>query len=175
MSESQWDSYTPGSDEEPPRPSDKINDALVEFTGCIGSALPDICSYGLTVGDSYVPFDPDEDEGCEEGEAACSQVWVRVVTISPVSTPSFGNDCSTVMRLTLEVGVLRCFPVIEEGEAPTTSQVLEAATESIDDMNQIYCAAMNCEVWDAITAGDWNPTGPLGGQYGGIWSFTVDL
>ena len=161
-------------------PADLLNESLIAFTGCVGEAVEDICSYGLTIGESYVPFDPDEndddeDDDCGEDEAACSQLWVRVTNITPLSTEGFdGGTCSSILRIGLEVGILRCFEINEGGEAPNATQVLLAATQGMDDMNAIYCAAMACEVWEAINVGEWTPTGPLGGQYGGIWTFTVE-
>lgn len=68
----------------------RLQDALIQFTGCIGEAMPDICSYGLTIGESYVPFDPDTEDGCEEDEAICSQVWVRVESINPLDSGTDG-------------------------------------------------------------------------------------
>lgn len=159
-----------------------INDALVEFTGCIGAAFDDICSYGLTIGDSYVPFDADEDnDTCEEEEedgAVCSQVWVRVMSVTPsaASMESWTGDTSAIsVSLNIEVGVLRCMEVMEEGEAPTESQVLVAALQAMDDMRAILCAALGCEVWDALNVGNWSPFGPMGGQYGGTWSFIAEI
>lgn len=157
-----------------PQPGDAINTALVAFTGCIGDAIPDICSYGLTIGDTYVPFDPDEGE-CEDDDVACSQIWVRVESVTPVGSDSWEGDCATVMRIELEVGVLRCLEIPDKGEAPTTSQVLFAAVQAMSDMNAIYCAAMDCEVWNSVESGTWFPMGPMGGQYGGSWSFTVEI
>lgn len=167
-----------GSDEEPVTGADRLNIALLAFTGCIGEAIEDICSSGLTIGDSYVPFDPDEGE-CEDDEDSvyCSQVWVRVDSVTPVSVGvGFdGEDCASTMRLELEVGVLRCFEARPEGEAPTVSEVLAAAVQAMTDMNALYCAAMGCEVWEQINSGSWLPIGPLGGQYGGTWSFSVEI
>lgn len=154
---------------------DPLQTALVSFTGCIGEALDGICSYGLTVGEAYVPFDPDEEDECEDGEAACSQVWVRVMNVEPVHMQeSFGGDCGAVMQVQLEVGVLRCFEIPAEGEAPSATDLLAYALQAMEDMKALYCAAMNCDVWDSITSGVWEPTGPLGGQYGGIWTFTAE-
>lgn len=165
-----------GSDD-PLTPTDRLNQALMNFTICVGEAVPDICSYGLTIGDSYVPFDPDPDEDCDDDDAACSQIWVRVMSVTPTSVEAFGNDCATVLRLELEVGVLRCFEIMEDGEAPTASMVMAAAVQAMEDMNAIRCAAMQCDddTWDAITTNQWTPTGPLGGQYGGLWTFTVEF
>jgi len=154
-----------------------LHDALIAFTGCVGSSLDDMCSYGLTIGETYVPFDPDPEDDCPDDDAACSQAWVRVMQVQPVyKEQSFDDgDCGAVLRLTLEVGVLRCFDIPEEGEAPTASDVLVAAMQSMTDMRAIYCAAMACEVWDSIDSGTWVPSGPLGGQYGGVWTFDVEL
>lgn len=155
--------------------SDRTQEALLAFVSCVGEALDDICSYGLTVGETHVPFDPDPDEECDTEEAACSQVWVRVTGITPDVTDSWSGDCATVLRIGLEVGVVRCFMIPEGGEAITASEATASALLAMDDMKALHCAAMNCEVWESISAGDWNPFGPLGGQFGGIWTFTVEL
>lgn len=160
--------------------AERIIDAMTAFLGCLAEAVSDVCSYGWTMGDSYVPFDPDaDDETCDEmeDEALCSQLWVRVNSVTPVIlTDSFSDGgCDTQMQLDIEVGILRCIEIPEGGEAPTASDVLVAAMQSMTDMNRVYCGAMGCEVWDSIDAGQWNPMGPLGGQYGGDWSFTVRL
>ena len=154
-----------------------LDTALIMFTGCVGESLTDICSYGLTVGETYVPFDPDPEDNCNVDEVACSQAWVRVMSAGVANAEQGfdGSDCSATMHLTLEVGVLRCFDIQADGEAPTASEVLVAATQAMDDMKAIYCAAMSCEVWDAINAGQWTPMGPMGGQYGGTWTFDVEV
>lgn len=163
------------SEEVPSTGAERLNEAIVAFTGCIGEALEDICSYGWTIGESYVPFDPDEDEDCEADDAVCSQAWVRVVSVDPVMNDSWEDGCGLVLRLELEVGVIRCLEIPEDGEAPTASDVLIAAMQSMDDMNAILCAALGCEVWNSVDVGQWLPDGPLGGQYGGTWSFTVEI
>jgi hypothetical protein len=152
-------------------------EALAAFTGCVGESLEDMCSYSLTIGETYVPFDPDDGDDCEDGEAACSQAWVRVTSVVPTyKTDSFdGEDCSAVLTIGLEVGVLRCMDIPEDGEAPKASEVMAAAFQSMADMRAIYCAAMACEVWEKIDSGTWSPDGPSGGQYGGIWTFTVEM
>ena len=163
-----------GSDEVP-TPDEGLHDALIGFTGCIGTALEDICSYGLTIGEGYVPFDPDPEDDCEEEEVSCSQAWVRVMSVHSKGEESWGGECAAVLVLDLEVGVLRCFEIPEKGEAPTASDVLLAAMQAMTDMNAIRTAALGCEVWDAIDVGEWSPMGPMGGQYGGTWTFTVEF
>lgn len=162
-----------GSDESS---ADALNAALIAFTGCVGEALEDICSYGLTIGENYVPFDPDPEDDCDPDEAACSQVWVRVMDVGMAyETQGFGDSCGGVMTLNIEVGVLRCITIEEGGEAPTATDVMVAALQTMTDMKALYCAAMECDAWDSIDAGQWQPSGPLGGQYGGMWTFTVEV
>lgn len=165
---------TIGSDETPATGADRLNDALVRFTGCVGAAIDDICSYGLTIGENYVPFDPDEGE-CEDDEDDCSQIWVRVASAGVNSQESWNGDCAAVMSIDIEVGVIRCIEIPEGGEAPTTSDVLAAATTAMSDMQALYCAMMDCEVWNSINVGAWTPMGPMGGQYGGTWMITVEI
>lgn len=167
-----------GSDEVDANDPDAIlMNALVQFTSCVGEAPENICSYGLTIGETYVPFDPDDEDECDEEDAACSQVWVRASNIAPldVSEGWGGSSCSLGLTLDLEVGIIRCIEIANDGEAPTATEVLAAALQSMADMRAILCAALGCEVWDAIDVGQWSPMGPLGGQYGGIWTFTVEL
>lgn len=154
-----------------------LHAALLEFASCVGTALGDICSYGLTMGDSYVPFNPDPDEDCSEDDALCSQVWVRVTQVDEtVGRPNWdGSSCTAQLTLGLEVGVLRCFNIPEDGEAPTATDVTTYALTAMSDMHALRCAALDCEVWDSIDVGTWLPVGPMGGQHGGTWTFTVTL
>lgn len=182
-------SETPlGSDEQPNTLADQINAALIGFTGCIGSALDDICSYSLTFGEVYVPFKPDDDDDCgDDEEDWCAQAWVRVTDITPTpspkgwdNTPGGGDGscegaCGMMWKIGLEVGVLRCYEIPEDGEAPSATQAMATAMQAMIDSTAIFGAAMNCEVWDSIDVGSWQPEGPLGGQYGGYWTFTVEL
>lgn len=162
----------------PEDPGERLNDALVAFTACIDGALDDICSVGLTIGETYVPFNPDEDdEDCDTDDVMCSQVWVRVTGVQPTANGVDGwdGDCGLELSIGLEVGVLRCLDIPEGGEAPSASDVLVASMQAMTDMKKIMCAALACEVWDALDVGSWSPLGPLGGQYGGTWTFTAAL
>lgn len=167
-----------GSDEYGSSPADNLNDSLIAFLQCVHTAVPDVCTSSVTIGQSYVPFDPDEDEDCDADEAVCSQLWVRVMNVTPLfQQASFagGDGCSTSLQLTLEVGILRCIEIPEGGEAPSATDVLVASQIAMDDMMAIHCAATECDVFDSISTGQWSPSGPLGGQFGGIWTFTVEV
>lgn len=165
-------------------PAQRLNDSLLKFTTCIANAVPDICSWGITIGETYVPFDPDEDEECTDAD--CSQIWVRVISVTPTNVPDGfgGNSCAVDLRIDIEVGILRCITIPDGGEAPTATDVHLASVQSMEDMLAIQCAALTCQdttdpenprdIWSAIELGQWTPAGPLGGQYGGIWTFTVE-
>ena len=169
-----------GSDGGPLSPAEELQTALLLFTERVCAPL-DVCAYSLTIGESYVPFNPDEDdETCDEAEAYCAQAWVRVDMTSFVTSESFGNQCGGQMSLSLEVGVLRCVETPEDGEAPYASDVAAAALQAMDDMYTIHCAAMeeedpDDELWTDIESVQWTPSGPSGGLVGGIWTFTVTL
>lgn len=171
---------TPPSPDGPAVFVERLHSTLVLFTESIGSVL-DVCSYGLTVGDNYVPFDPDPEDECDEEDAACSQMWVRVDNASfPTDVRSWTNGCGGELSLTLEVGILRCIEVPEGGEAPSASDVLVAALQAMEDMNTIHCAAMGAEdeeeaLWSSVESQEWFPAGPSGGQVGGVWRFAVTL
>lgn len=165
-----------GSDVFAPSPADRVNDALITFAGCIANALEDICTYSVTIGQSFVPFDPDEDDDCDADDAVCSTAWVRVINAQLTGQQwSFGggDGCAPELQLQLEVGVLRCVEIPEKGEAPTATDVLAASNQAMIDMLAISCAANACEAFDEITTGQWSPSGPSGGQYGGTWTFTA--
>ena len=166
-----------------PDPAGRLHTALLSFTSRVGLALPDICSYGLTVGQSYVPFNPDPEDDCDDEEAMCSQVWVRVVDINEQrGTESWdGGSCAPTLNLTLEVGVLRCFVIPEDGEAPTATEVTAAGLRAMSDMIALRCAALDQSEtddavdFDSVSAEGWSPSGPSGGQYGGSWLFSASL
>lgn len=159
-------------------PADRLNNAIMAFAGCVAESLKDICTYSVTIGQSYVPFDPDEDDDCDPEEAVCSQAWVRVMNVQVMDQQfSFGggDGCNTSLQLMLEVGILRCIEIPEGGEAPTATDVLVASMQAMTDMLAIQCASQSCDAFDSITTGQWSPSGPLGGQYGGTWTFTVEV
>ena len=159
-----------------PALSDSITDSMAALLGCLDLAVPDVCSFGWTVGEAYVPFDPDPDEQCADDDVMCSRVWLRVGGIATDSAGSgFGQTVQGDFSLNLEVGINRCFDIPEGGQAPTASEVLEAAAKSMDDMDRILCAVVNCQAFNDVVPLSWTPDGPLGGIYGGIWNFQVDI
>lgn len=166
---------TGGSDVEPENTSRVLN-ALIEFTGCVGGAFDDVCSYSLIPGEGYLPFMPDEDEDCEDED--CSQVWVRVIGMGPTPQNTEGWDgqqCGFTMDVGLEVGIMRCMEIVPDGEAPTASQMLGYAMQAMEDSNALMCAALGCDVGISLEIGQWAPMGPMGGEFGGTWTMTLQV
>lgn len=172
-------------------PGAVLTTGLLNVAMSVGAALDDLCSYGLTVGESYVPFDPDpEDEDCGHDEGGCSQAWVRVMSISDrllteeggdwsegdLDSADEDGDCSCGFVVDFEVGAIRCFPTADGGAAPTATEVLLASGQTMDDMAAIRCAVMNTK-WPgaSLEVGQWVPMGPAGMMYGGVWTFTVTV
>ena len=145
--------------------------ALLEFTECVGTSIPDICAYALTVGETSMAFGSPEE--CDNGGDECEQIWVRVDSVDVEAQETWGGDCAATWTITLEVGVNRCFP--EDETLPDPATLLVAVSDAMSDMQKIQCAAMSCDVWDSIQAVNWAPHGPLGGRHGGIWGFIVKV
>ena len=166
------------SDVEPEEGQNPLLTALIEFTGCIGGAFDDVCSYALIPGDSYIPFAPDEEDedACEDED--CSQVWVRVTSAGPTPVAVEGWDgqsCGLTTDVQLEVGIMRCMEVVKKGEAPSATAMLAYAMQAMEDMKTIMCAALGCDVWIRLDIGQWTPLGPMGGEYGGSWTMTAQV
>lgn len=153
-------------------------DALQQMAECIRDDLDFVCSIAVMATEAYVPFAPSEDDDddpvCDDEEVACSQAWVRIVDVRMNSIEGWGGDCASTLLLDLEVGVTRCIPVPEGTEAYDENDVFMATLQSVRDMQSILCSAMNCEVWARLDAGSWTPAGPMGGFYGGTWTFTAE-
>lgn len=149
--------------------------ALIEFTGCIGGAFDDVCSYALIPGDGYIPFTPDEEdeENCEDED--CSQVWVRVTSINAIGENGWDTSCAMTLSVGLEVGIIRCMEVVANGEAPSATALLGYSMQAMDDMRAIMCAAINCEIAGNLDLGVWTPLGPMGGEFGGQWTMTAEF
>lgn len=139
-----------------------------------GSDLPCFC--GVVAGDTAVGDYAGE---CDDGQ--CGMAWVRLTTAYPASgvgvVDTRVGNCSSELGIEFEVGILRCFPVHEDGTPPTPAEMLEAAEQQHADLltlhRAIYCCAAIPNK-DAIVS-TYQPTGPLGGLYGGTMSVMMSL
>lgn len=154
-----------------------INAALAALAGCVCSELEqdgDFCFCGVSLGDEYIAM-----SGVGDCEDKCGEAWVRLVSANVgdiLGQPQdVINNCSSPLSLTLEVGVLRCFKMEDDGEAPTQRDLLCAATEQINDMVTIKRAVGCCDHFTDVLFSSWTPMGPTGGLVGGAWTVVAGL
>lgn len=108
-----------------------------------------------------------EDEG---------QAWVRLVTTRPVTGVGQADqqpgNCGSVLGMTIEVGVMRCFPHTDNGAELDVDEVDEAAMVQLMDMESIYQAILCCDQLPKrdIILGEYTPLGPVGPDVGGFWT-----
>lgn len=119
---------------------------------------------------------------CGCGAGGCGMGWVRAARVyhsarfpTPDSAP-VALDVRTPLVMLTEVGVLRCQPAGHGRELPTAADQVNAALDSIADMQAVHDAITCCaEVTGRTnTLGGWTPVdgGACGGGY---WQVTVQL
>jgi hypothetical protein len=85
------------------------------------------------------------------------------------------DNCGKGFGFDIEVGVLRCVNIPDEGEALDPDEMLVAANQQTDDMLSMQKAIMCCDSLNNVdfTVGVYVPAGPDGGVLGGTWSLSV--
>lgn len=111
--------------------------------------------------------------------------WVRIANVYPTATfpsPYTGQPgpCGGAYdgwAVTLELGILRCAPTIDErGRLPRCDQNWSAARRAAADAHLMRRAVMCCS-WAGdrrYIVGSWEPLGPEGGCHGGVMTVTVN-
>lgn len=146
-----------------------------------------VCFCGVVPGDAVAA---DYMSGCDD---VCGMAYVRLTTVYPsvsvgVADTTPGN-CGKSLGADFEVGILRCFDVDPEGEAPTEAEYLAATELQLADAMVIHRAITCCAtsqaqdpfrkgqgVWDnEVVMGQYLPTGPEGGVVGGFWPISVAI
>lgn len=132
-----------------------------------------LCFCGVMAGDQAYDFAGLGD--CEDGK--CGQAWVRVVTVYPMSVLGQANvetrNCDVGLGADLEVGLLRCWPIEEDGEAVDPLTMLEVAQQQLLDEESLRRAVSCCEELKDYILGQWTPVGPEGGLIGGTYTVYV--
>jgi hypothetical protein len=115
--------------------------------------------------------------GAECKNDACGMAWVRAGTSAPYSTfplAELDSACEKPLFYEIEVGVLRCLPIIEDdGSLPAAADITEAALGLAIDQMALHRAIRCCRL-GAFALGAWRPVGPQGGCVGGFWTLYVD-
>lgn len=132
--------------------------------------LPTPCFCGVIPGEAAV-FD--YIDGCDN---ECGMAWVRLDTAQP--TTGIGivnetlNNCGSEVGFQVEVGIVRCFPIPEDGNPPTEAEYLEGAELQVADMLCMRRALACCDIGDFILDA-YTPIGPDGMVLGGLWQATL--
>lgn len=116
---------------------------------------------------------------CPEGQG---DAWVRLVRLEPdVSNDTGGglqpSSCAPSWLAYVEIGVYRCVPLPEEGEALPEQTEHVISLDALSDMNALLRVLTCCPTLrDTFTAVDfWQPLGPSGGCAGGALQFRVAI
>lgn len=153
--------------------------AMTELLACLCEELDDtiggpVCWCGLWHGEP-VPWD--YCDACASDR--CGMGYARVIGAFPYDTfPTITLDqtCRKPLGYMIEIGVMRCFPIMEEdGSLPQPDNVNDAVITAYDDMEAmrralLCCAMTGVEVW----LGEYAPVNE-GGCSGGTWSAYINL
>ena len=105
----------------------------------------------------------------------CEMAWVGVGQIVPAQTQPYGGCGVLSWRLTLTMGVHRCYPVMQDGSAPPAAAVDSAARDVLDDgeaMRRAVASALEDHSPQIVA---WRPVPPQGGSHGSRMDVIVDV
>lgn len=163
---------------EPPRMMPPIAPIVVDLTERICKMLAShgqgpTCWCGMYPG-QQVQWTRCDD--CDDGDA-CGMGYIRPGTTAPYDIFPFAivdENCVKPLAYELEIGVLRCFQVIQEdGSAPSPNAAAEATLGLLQDQWALYQAIM-CSGIKTKAIGTWQPVGPAANCVGGFWPLYVE-
>lgn len=146
---------------------------LVELSDCVCEQLSTVgagptCWCGLWHGQA-VSWDYCGE--CSGG--VCGMGWVRLVSIFPYGTfpvATVDLHCQAPLAAQVEVGAMRCLPLMEQdGSLPSAEVIGDAALSSAADAFALYRAVQCCTPGKELAVAGYAPQGPLGGCVGGAW------
>lgn len=148
---------------------------LVVLADClcaeITASVPPVCFCGVLPGGQLVL------DWCGCDGDACGMAWVRITGIVPnLGSATATTVCLTTLRATIEVGIARCAPTLDDqGNPPGVAEQLAAAEQQAADMAAMLRAILCCDGIDqhAVGLAAYSPF-QTGDCLGGTWTFTVD-
>lgn len=133
------------------------------------------CFCGVIPGDAAVG------DYAGDCSTACGMAWVRLMTVYPATVVGVPNEaagnCSATIGLEIEVGILRCLSIPEDGEPPSAGELLAVTDLQTRDAMSIWRAITCCDainVRDSILSA-YQPMGPMGGLVGGAYTVRTML
>lgn len=145
---------------------------LIELQQCLceeieSRNLPAVCFCGVVPGAETIL---DFSQG--------GQAWVRLQTAFPSRTfpeqDQTLRSCQAGLAYTVEIGIVRCAPMMsDDGEPPTLEEQFEATRLQLADMEAMRAALQCCLRKKDSLLGAYIPIGPEGGALGGAWTVYV--
>jgi hypothetical protein len=150
---------------------------LLDLCDCLcqqitASNLPEPCFCGVLPG-VQVALDEIDQCALQSGMA-----WVRLAGMAPQAGIGIANInpiiCPTPMNFTVEVGIIRCSPTMDEqGTPPDVAEWTDAVDLQMADRQAMVRAMVCCLGTKGWTMDSYIPIGPTGGVVGGFWLATA--
>jgi len=115
---------------------------------------------------------------CSRGK--CGMVYLRPGETVPYTIfprAELDDKCVLPLAFEMELGVVRCFPTMDEsGELPDPADITAAALGLIADQYALYSAIKCCETsLRTLVIDRWTPSGPSGGCVAGAWTIYAGI
>jgi len=110
---------------------------------------------------------------------ACGMGFVTLGNVTGYRTfgqpqPMMSGQCDSMLQSEAQVGIMRCYPLQEDGSPPSMEESADVALLLMQDMLLMRKAIMCCYKQDVIL-GQYTQIGPDGGCVGGAWQVVLDL
>ncbi len=142
------------------------------------TATAAVSGCGVPVGRSGVVHGNVVWDECCEGYLFIRVVRTNVANPFPTATQT-PSDCTLELATLVEMGILRCAPVMDDnGNPPSAQAQSDFAEEVIRDKSILFHVITNHNPdWAhyPTVIDSWNPLGIEGGCGGGAWQFFVDV
>lgn len=155
-----------------------IGPKMVELLNCLGNELA-MTTSGMTCWHGIAPGADTALAGCAScDEGRCGVSWIRLVSIFQSDTfpsPSEWSKCGTPLAYELEMGVVRCMPLEQDGSDPDPDVMLETTLIQLEDQQAMFKAIQCClDVKGVLVSiAPYEPQGPDGGCVGGLYGLTI--
>lgn len=153
--------------------TDDLFARMTELATCLCAGIDggeDMCFCGVLPGDQWYDMTGECDD-------KCGMAWVRLAGTFPSFTlpqPAQGfQACDAPLALQIEVGVIRCLEVPDDGSPPSAAELLAAMQVQHKDMLDMRAVLSCCDAFPEYVLATWAPIGPAGALLGGTWGIVV--
>lgn len=164
----------------------RLSETYLDLLDCAKALLAQtafgpVCSASISPGEQVAW---DRVGTCEPngygGEENCGQLYLRPAgayhsEIFPIESTQ--RTCKLPLAYTFELGILRCFPVPDIEDDPTSDEMMtDWGLSCMEDQAALYQALLCCGTprFGDVAVVDWEPVGPQGGVIGGFWTIQID-